>query len=243
MLTLGVDTSAATVSAALAEDGALLGESFARGKQKHSEVLLPMIDALLRHCGLEINQVGRFAVTRGPGSFTGVRIGVAAVKGLAQANDKLCAGISTLEAMAAQAAFLGGVLCCAMDARRGQAYAALFEAGRGRPKRLSEDEALPIEELERRLLALDRPVTFLGDGAALCCEAMRKRPGWRIAPEHLRFQRAYGAVLAAGEGDYRPAGELRALYLRPSQAERELKLNSQRGLLCEEATYNCFKII
>ena len=224
MVTLGVDTSAVTVSVALEKDGMLLGESIARGEQKHSEVLLPMIDALLRHCGLAIGDVDRFAVTHGPGSFTGVRIGVAAVKGMTQAGGKYCAGVSTLAAMAAQAAFLDGVLCCAMDARRGQVYAALFEAERGRAMRVSEDEALPIGELEQRLLALDRPVTFLGDGATLCCEAMQEHLAWRLAPEQWRYQRAYGAILAAGEGDYRPAADLRALYLRPSQAERELML-------------------
>jgi len=223
MLTLGVDTSAISVSAALADGGVLLGEAYAHAKQQHSAVLLPMIDALLRSCGISIGDVGRFAVTCGPGSFTGVRIGVAAVKGMAEANNKPCAGTSTLEAMAAQAAFLEGVLCCAMDARRGQVYAALFEAGQGSPDRLSEDEALPIEDLERRLLELGRPVTFLGDGAALCYEAMQRRADWRLAPQQWRIQRAWGAILAAGEGDYRPAGDLRAYYLRPSQAERELR--------------------
>jgi len=221
MITLGVDTSAVTVSVALEAGGTLLGESIAQGKQKHSEVLLPMIDALLRHCGLAIGEVDRFAVTQGPGSFTGVRIGVAAVKGLAQAGNKLCAGTSTLEAMAAQAAFMDGILCCAMDARRGQVYAALFEAAQGAFKRLSEDEALPITELELRLQNQDKPVTFLGDGAALCYEAMQKQNDRRLAPAQWRFQRAWGAILAAKEEDYRPAGDLRAIYLRPSQAERE----------------------
>jgi len=223
MVTLGVDTSAISVSVALMDGDVLLGESIAQGKQKHSEALLPMTDALLRNCGVCISDVGRYAVTCGPGSFTGVRIGVAAVKGMAQANGRLCAGVSTLEAMAAQAAFLDGVLCCTMDARRGQVYAALFEAGQrlGKAKRLCADEALPIEELERRLLVLDRPVTFLGDGAALCYEAMGKRGQWRLAPQQWRFQRGYGAILAAREGDYRPAGDLRARYLRQSQAERE----------------------
>jgi len=227
MITLGVDTSAGAVSVALAQGETLLGETCVCVKQQHSAVLLPMVDALLRHCGLEIGGVGRYAVTCGPGSFTGVRIGVAAVKGMAQAGDKPCAGVSTLAAMAAQAAFLEGTLCCAMDARRGQVYAALFEAGRGSPRRLCADEALPIGALERRLLALGGPVTFLGDGAALCHEAMRKQPGWRLAPQHWRFQRAWGAILAAGEGDYRPAADLRAVYLRPSQAERELRQSAR----------------
>jgi len=228
MLTLGVDTSAVSVSVALADGEVLLGETYVHAKQQHSAVLLSMVDALLHHCGLSIGDVRRFAVTCGPGSFTGVRIGVAAVKGMAQVSGRPCAGASTLAAMVAQAAFLDGVLCCAMDARRGQVYAALFEAGQspGKAKRLCADEALPIEELERRLLELDRPVTFLGDGAVLCYESMRKRPDWRSPPPQWRFQRAWGAILAAGEGDYRPAGDLRALYLRPSQAERELMLNT-----------------
>jgi len=230
MFTLGVDTSAISVSAALMDGDVLLGETYTHAKRQHSAVLLPMIDTLLGHCGLAIGDVGRFAVTCGPGSFTGVRIGVAAVKGMAGANNKLCAGVSTLEAMAAQAAFLDGVLCCAMDARRGQVYAALFEAGQRlcRAKRLCADEALPIEELERRLLALGKPVTFLGDGAALCHDFMQKRADWRLAPQQWRFQRGHGAILAAEEGDYRPAGELRAVYLRPSQAERERNTNRER---------------
>jgi len=224
VITLGIDTSAVFVSAALMEDGALLGERFLQSRQGHSALLLPMIDELLRACGLAVRDVDRFAVTDGPGSFTGVRIGAAAVKGLAQAADKPCAGVSTLAAMAAGVPDdYPGILCCVMDARRAQVYAALFNAG----NRLCEDEALPIEELEQRLPKINQPVTFLGDGAALCYEAMvsadtgQKRPGWALAPEQWRYQRGYGAILAAGEGDYRPAGELRVKYLRPSQAERE----------------------
>lgn len=228
MITLGMDTSADMVSAALVQDGLLLGESAARSKHKHSEVLLPMADALLRHCGLNIGGVDRIAVTNGPGSFTGVRIAAATAKGMAQAKGLPCAGVSTLHAMAALgnealAAATGiPVFCCAMDARRAQVYAALFEAGQGMPARLSEDEALPVSELEQRLEALGRPVFFLGDGAQLCYDTMQKRPDWQLAPQAWRTQRAYGAILAAKEDDYRPAGELQVLYLRPSQAERML---------------------
>jgi len=217
------------VSAALAKDGALLGERFLHSTQGHSALLLPMIDELLHDCGYMIGDVDRFAVTNGPGSFTGVRIGAATVKGLAH-PDRHCAGVSTLAAMAACAPSPGspqspqamwgeswpGILCCAMDARRAQVYAALFDAG----GRLTEDEALPISELEQRLMAYDQPVTFLGDGAALCHGIMQTRPGWALAPEEWRYQRGWGAVLAAGEADYRPAAELRVQYLRPSQAER-----------------------
>jgi len=218
MITLGVDTSAVFVSAALAQGSILLGERFLQSSQGHSALLLPMIDELLRACNLPIGEVDRFAVTNGPGSFTGVRIGVATVKGLAQAQNKPCAGVSTLSAMAA-AAPKGhpGILCCAMDARRAQVYAALFSA----QGRLCADEALPIAELERRLLAYDQPVTFLGDGAALCYDTLPKRPAWSLAPEEWRYQRGFGAILAARESDYLPAAQLLARYLRPSQAERE----------------------
>jgi len=219
MITLGVDTSAVFVSIAIVRDGILLGETFTRSGQGHSTLLLPMIDALLRDCGLAVADVDRFAVTRGPGSFTGVRIGAATVKGLGAARGRLCAGVSTLAAMAAGAPEgHPGILCCAMDARRAQVYAAIFEGH----ARLCEDEALPLAELEQRLLTYNQPVTFLGDGAQLCYDTMQKRPDWRPAPESWRYQRGYGAVLAAREEDYLPAEELRVNYLRPSQAEREL---------------------
>ena len=213
MLTLGIDTSATMISVALADNTTLLGEFFAHSRQNHSASLLPMIDALLHHCGRTIAEVDRFCVTQGPGSFTGLRIGVATAKGLATAQNKPCAGVSTLAAMAAGAAALQGTLCCAMDARREQVYAALFRGG----ERLCDDEALPITELEKKLSG---PMWFLGDGAQLCHSTMQPRGDWLLAPEQLRYQRAYGAILAAAETDYRSATELRATYLRPSQAER-----------------------
>jgi len=216
MIVLGVDTSANACSTALVRDDILLGERFALSGHTHSATLLSMIDELLKACGLAIQDIDRFAVTAGPGSFTGVRIGVATVKGLAEVGQKPCAGVSTLEAMAALSPDLSGILCCAMDARRSQVYAALFDEN----GRLSPDEALPIAELERRLLQLNRPVTFFGDGAELCHKTMQQRPDWGLAPEEVRYQRAYGAILAAREEDYGPPALLQATYLRPSQAER-----------------------
>ena len=220
MITLGIDTSATMISVALAEGTTLLGEFFAHSRQNHSASLLPMTDSLLRHCGLTIAEVERFCVTQGPGSFTGLRIGVSTVKGLAM--DRPCAGVSTLAAMAAGASVLNGTLCCAMDARREQVYAALFRDG----IRLCEDEALPIAELEKKL---EGPVWFLGDGAQLCHATMQQRNDWLLAPESLRYQRAYGAILAAEETGYASAAQLRASYLRPSQAER---LRNERLDIC-----------
>ena len=223
-ITLGVDTSAECASVALVRDGELLSECFCHGGRQHSASLLPMAEQCLRQAGLTIGQVDRFAVTNGPGSFTGIRIGASAVKGMAQALDKLCAGVSTLVTMAAMAEGLSGILCCAMDARRGQVYAALFEVCGGAPRRLTEDAALPIAALEEILVAVageGTPVFFLGDGAELCHNTMRPREHWRLAPAAIRQQRGYGAILASREEDYRPAAELMVRYLRPSQAERE----------------------
>ncbi len=224
IVTLGVDTSAQCVSVALVRGKELLSECFACGGRQHSASLLPMIIQCLQQAGLCLADVDRFAVTNGPGSFTGVRIGAAAVKGMAQAAGKPCAGVSTLRAMAAAAVGLPGVLCCAMDARRGQVYTALFEAGHGALRRLTEDAAMAIPALEEMLekkAGQGTQAFFLGDGAALCYGTMRPHDNWRLAPPALVQQRGYGAILAAEEAAYRPAEELSVRYLRPSQAERE----------------------
>ena len=214
LITLGIDTSANMISVALAQDKQLLGETFAHAAQKHSETLLCLIDNLLKTCGLAFKDIGRIVATQGPGSFTGLRIGVATAKGLAMARGLPCAGVSTLKAMAAGAQMLDGTLCCVMDARREQVYAAMF-AGR---TRLCEDQAISIVELEKKLAG---KTWLLGDGAQLCYDKMAKRDDLLLAPEQLRYQKAFGAILASEEDDYAPAAKLRVTYLRPSQAERE----------------------
>ncbi|MDR1927504.1 MAG: tRNA (adenosine(37)-N6)-threonylcarbamoyltransferase complex dimerization subunit type 1 TsaB [Oscillospiraceae bacterium] len=234
MITLGVDSASQSASAALVRAGALLGECFACTARKHSAVLLPMIEQLFAQTGLGLEQVDRFAVTNGPGSFTGVRIGVSLVKGLAQARGKPCAGVSTLKALAYPAADREGLLCCALDARRGQVYAAVFAVRHGGVQRLCPDEALATDALEQRLLSLgggEQPVTFLGDGAALCLAAMRPNAAWSLASPLLCAPRGYGAALAAGEADYHDAAALGAVYLRLSQAERlrEERLTALEG--------------
>jgi len=206
------------ISVALAQNKQLLGEFFAKTQQKHSQTLLTLIDNLLNTCGLDISDVARIAVTQGPGSFTGLRIGVATAKGLAMAQDIPCAGVSTLAAMAAGAACLDGTLCCVMDARRAQVYAAQFATRHAQLVRLSEDEALPITELERKTTG---KTWLVGDGAQLCYDTMVKRDDLQPAPAQLRYQRAFGAILASEENDYCCVTKLCVTYLRPSQAERE----------------------
>ena len=220
MRVLAIDVSALAASAALTQDGKLLGEFFLNVGLTHSVTLLPMVTQLLRHAGVRADDVDLFAVTNGPGSFTGVRIGVATVKGLAMAADKPCVGISSLEAIAYNLPFCQGLVCCAMDARRDQVYTALFRSENGRMERLLPDSAMAVTALGERLKAYDGPVTFLGDGAKLCFDKLSDA---RLTPDNLRFPRASGAAQAAALGGYTPcsAAELSVSYLRLSQAERE----------------------
>ncbi len=227
MLTLGIDSSAAAASAAVVEDGKLLGEFFVNTKQTHSQTLLPMVQNLLETVSRSCGDVDVLAVSHGPGSFTGVRIGVACVKGMALVNDTPCVGVSTLEAIAWGGIFAQGALLCAvMDARCGQVYNALFQAEGGTLRRLTEDRALSIADLEKECRGFGEKVLLLGDGAALCHKTFQAW-GARLAPEAIRFQRASSVALlgeeAAQAGKTISASALAPVYLRLPQAERELK--------------------
>ena len=220
MRILALESSAKAASAALWEDGSCVGLYLQNCGLTHSETLLPMVENLLKGCSLAVGDVDLFAVARGPGSFTGVRIGVAAAKGLSWGADKPCCGVSTLEAMALQGAHLEGkLLCCCMDARRGQVYNALFRAEGTEVRRLSEDRAISLEEL---LPELGEAPVLLGDGAVLTARAMEEAGlACTLAPEPVRIQSAWGVALAAARAPKEAWGEPEPVYLRLSQAERE----------------------
>ena len=223
MLILGLETTAKSASAALWRDGELLGMSLQRTALTHSETLLPMTEAMLQNCGFCIADVDCIAVAEGPGSFTGVRIGVATAKGLCWAADKSAIGVSTLEAMAYLAPDAGdAVICPVMDARRAQVYGATFENRDGCPVRLTPDRALAAEELAREVAESGRRAYVLGDGAELFARALEKLgAAYTLAPELTRRQNAWGVCLAAAGKEPRSAEELLPVYLRLSQAERE----------------------
>ncbi len=225
MLVLGIDSSAVAASAAVAEDGRLLGEFYMNTKQTHSQTLLPMVQGLLQSLGKSPGDFHRFAVTHGPGSFTGVRIGVSCVKGMAFPHNTPCCGLSTLEAIAyGGLGQEGAVLCPVMDARCGQVYNALFQAQGGTLRRLTGDRALSIQQLGEECRPYGERLLLLGDGAALCHKAFAPW-GARLAPQAQRYQRASSVALLACE-ETRPAcspAELVPVYLRLPQAERELK--------------------
>ena len=228
---LVLEGSATAASCALLEDQRVLGEFFVNIPQTHSQTLLPMAEGLLKTCGLTPAALDFFAVTRGPGSFTGLRIAIAAVKGMAMAAEKPCIGVSTLEGLAWNLMGFEGTAAAVMDARCGQVYAGLFSLKDGEVLRLEEDCAVSIRELGERLAEIKKPVFLVGDGAELCYNKLTEAGSagdWlRLAPPHLRYQRAAAvgaAALAAWiRGEELDAGDLVPSYLRLPQAERELR--------------------
>lgn len=188
----------------------------------HSRTLLPMAEDLLKNTDMTLNDVDRIACAHGPGSFTGIRIGVATVKGLSWALDKPCVGVSTLEAMAWHGVSAGGYVCCVMDARRSQVYNAIFEIRDGRPVRLTDDRAVSLEELKADVTKLGQEVLLVGDGTKITADFFLKNGiPFRTAPENLVMQSAWGVAMAAEGKEAGKSETLLPVYLRLSQAERE----------------------
>ncbi len=230
MLILAFESSAKPASVALLRDGSLLSQYSQCSALTHSRTLLPMAEDMLRNAELTLKDVDLFAVAHGPGSFTGIRIGVSAVKGLAWASEKPCVGVSTLEAMAWHGLAAGGYVCPVMDARRSQVYNALFEIREGMPVRLTADRPIALEELAPELRSLGGPVFLVGDGAELTAKYLDIAGiPYRLAPENLRWQSAWGVAMAARDKAPGGADDLLPVYLRLSQAERERQARLERG--------------
>ena len=226
MRILAFESSAKAASVALMEDGTLVAESFVNNGKTHSATLMPMAQQLLRDCGVAAGDLDAVAVARGPGSFTGVRIGVAAAKGLAWAAEKPVCGVSTLEAMAFQLRQVRGIVCPVMDARRAQVYNALFSSDGETLTRCAEDRAISLEDLKKELQKTEIPIFLVGDGSRLCYNTLKAEvPNLILPPAHLEMQRASGvamaALKAAAAGERQTPEELVPNYLRLSQAERE----------------------
>ena len=222
---LALESSAVAASAALCEDETLIAQAFQNSGLTHSQTLLPMVEHLLQGCSLTPADLDLIAVAAGPGSFTGLRIGVATAKGLAWAAQRPCAGCSTLESMAWNLAGFSGQVCAAMDARRHQIYNARFQVDGQCPRRLTPDRAISLTDLAEELRDDPRPKTVVGDGGAMCYEALQAAGiACRLAPPHLVMQSAASVALAAEEiarnGGLITAQALQPVYLRPPQAER-----------------------
>ena len=234
MLTLAFETSAKAASVALTENGKLLGESYQNTGLTHSQTLMVMAEDLLKQCGKTVADVTAVAVAEGPGSFTGVRIGVAAAKGLAWGGQITCYGVSTLEAMAVSLGAYTGHVCACMDARRNQVYNALFLVENGTLERLTEDRAISLAELKTELEYIDGPIFLVGDGSNLTYKTLSPEiPELILPPEHRMHQRAVGVALLAEKkqsaGEIGDGNALSPNYLRLSQAERERAERMQKN--------------
>lgn len=226
MKILALETSAKSVSAAVVENGTVLCSAYQNTGLTHSRTLMPLVDGMLRAADLTSADMDLIAVAQGPGSFTGLRIGVSAAKGLAWTLDVPCCGVSTLLAMAQNLRHMDATIICAMDARRDQVYNAVFRAEAGQLKRISDDRAIGLAELAAELEKDETAKIVVGDGAQLCYTYLQQQGiACRMAPAALVMQNAVGVALAAeelaAEGKTVSAHELVPVYLRLSQAERE----------------------
>ncbi len=227
MKILALECSAVAASAAVLENGEVKASSFSNVAVTHSETLMPLAVATLEASKIPLSDIDYFAVSSGPGSFTGIRIGISAIKGLALADKKKCIGVSTLLSMAYPFRYSDGILCCVMDARCKQLYNALFEIKNGQVIRLTEDRALLCEDLANELESRysDKNVTVTGDGTAVFMPFIEGKDNINAADPLYRYQSAVGVALAAeNEVDSAVQPErLLPVYLRLPQAERELK--------------------
>lgn len=226
MKILAIETSAKSVSAAVVENGVPLASAYQNMGLTHSRTLMPLVDGMLSAAGLRVQDMDLLAAANGPGSFTGLRIGVSALKGLAWALEKPCCGVSTLAAMARNLAHMEGLIICAMDARRNQVYNALFLAHDGVLTQQCPDRAIGLAELAEEIKNRPEPKFVVGDGAGLCYNHLLEQDvPCRMAPPQLVMQNAVGVALAAEEmaaaGQVTTARDLVPVYLRLSQAERE----------------------
>ncbi len=227
MKILALESSAKAASCAVVEDGVPIAAAYQATGLTHSRTLMPMVESMLQNAELTLAGMDAIAVAAGPGSFTGLRIGIAAVKGLAWAAEKPCAAVSTLLAMAVPLQHMEGArIVCAMDARRQQIYNAVFSVENGALVQTAPDRAVALSVVAEELQGEARPTVVVGDGAALCCDFLQNAGvSCALAPAHLRMQSAVGVALAAEPmvlaGQTVSAQELRPTYLRLSQAERE----------------------
>ena len=224
MKILSIDSSALVASVALCEDDSVLAEYTINNGNTHSETLLPMVESVLGFFSLKATDIELFAVSAGPGSFTGVRIGAATLKGLAFGSDKPCVEVSTLEAIAYNLRTHKGLVCPVMNARRSQVYTALFRSDGERLERLMPDMAIAIDELDLILANYGEDVRLCGDGYDVALEGFANTKPLYVEPR-LRLQSAVSVAAVALEnykrGDFVSDSDLRVTYLRQSQAERE----------------------
>ncbi len=228
MKILGIDSSGMVASVALVSDDIMVAEYSVNYKKTHSQTLLPMLDEIVKMAEVDLNEIDGIAVAAGPGSFTGLRIGSATVKGLGLALDKPVISVPTCHALAYNLCMSSGkIVCPIMDARRNQVYTGLYRFEDGNMQVVKNQDAMDIEALIYELNQINNPIVFLGDGVPVYKKTIEEKLTckYSFAPAHLNRQRA-GSVATLGgryfaQGVYEDAAEHKPVYLRKSQAERE----------------------
>lgn len=227
MLVLAIDTATSVCSVALAKDGKTLAELTTDFPRKHSQRLLPMVETLMAEAGLQPGDLELLAVTRGPGSFTGLRIGIATIKGMGLALGVKVVGLSTLAVLAHN--FCGGLVCPVLNARLNQVYGALYRTGQGLPEALIPQQAIAVTDLLAQLAAYSEPIWFCGDGSEeVYAAAQETLAAPRLAPPHLQINRAVALADLARYGQAESPDALSPLYLRDSQAEIQLRRRAEK---------------
>ena len=233
MKILSIECSATPASCAIIDDGNVIASSFVNARLTHSQTLMPMIIDTLNNSATKLCDIDRIAIAVGPGSFTGLRIGISAVKGIAAPNNIPCFAISTLDGIAEMFYDRDCIVCAVMDARCNQFYNALFKVENGNVTRICEDRALLGEELKSELVKIsnETQIIICGDGADLFYKSASDLPNVKIAPQHLKFQSAVGIGLFAHKNEHTlstvSSDNLLPTYLRLPQAERELKAKTE----------------
>ena len=227
MTILAIDSSAKAASVCIANEEKIIGEFFINTLLTHSQTLMPMTEQLLKNTEMTIDEVDAIAVNAGPGSFTGVRIGVAAAKGLAFPKNLPCVSVSTLESMAYNLLGTDCLVCAVMDARCSQVYNAMFRIKGETVERLTDDRALSLSDLLLEFKQTDERILIVGDGAEITYDFLKNEASNAVlAPKNRRTQTASSVALAAFqklfEGKTQTAAELMPIYLRLPQAQREL---------------------
>ena len=220
MIILGIDSSSVTASCALMRDGEVLSSELVNNGLTHSQTLLPMIKRVVEAAEISVCDIDIAGITLGPGSFTGLRIGMSTLKGICAANNTKCVGISTLEALSIGVCDFDGIVCAVMDARAGQVYNALFFRG----ERMCDDRAISIADLEKELKEQKKPVILVGDGTVLCYNRLKDTLPVTMAEEKKRYCMGTSVAVLAQKyaANAIDAEDLTPVYLRLPQAQREL---------------------
>lgn len=232
MKILALDASGIVASVAIASEEEIIAEYTIKHKKTHSQTLLPMIDKVLKFAEVDLKDIEYIAATEGPGSFTGLRIGAATAKGLSQALNIPIVNVPTLEALAYNIVEADKLICPIMDARRGNVFAAIYKMSNEGLEVIRKQEALPIEDLIKDINALEKNIIFVGDGINVHKDYIKNylRVDYIFAPAYSREQKAASVVGVAldyiKKNKYVQSKDFKPVYLRKSQAERELELKS-----------------